>query len=106
MLRRSALLSFIFLSLVLADCGGGGGAPGSVVNYAPTPQPGGSFSPQTVTVSISIPTATQGKKPQYLSPNTQSLTLQLVAVNGTAVPSQAATTINTYPGAQNCNDLR
>ncbi|MBV8638620.1 MAG: hypothetical protein JO322_11075 [Candidatus Eremiobacteraeota bacterium] len=97
-------VALVMLVAIVAACGGGGGAPsGSTVGYVPSPAPGASLSPQAVNVSVSIPlAAAQHRTRAYLSPNTQSLVLQLTSVNGVAIPSQQSTTIDTFAGAPNC----
>ena len=69
---------------LLAACGGSGGtasAPGSL------PAPGPGQAQKTVTVTLGIPGNTPqsaARKPQYVSPNTQSITIGLASVNGVA----------------------
>lgn len=93
-------------ALLLAGCGGGGGGvpPGSSVNYSPSPSSSASFTPSQINVVVVRANAAQSvrKRPAYFSAATQSVTLQLVAVNGQSVPSQPPTTIDTFAGAPNC----
>jgi hypothetical protein len=87
-----------------AACGGGVGTPnGPTVN-----SPGGPTTPPprlvSVKVHVTIPGAgrAQRVRPDYLSPNTQSLVIQLASVNGQGASGVNATTIETRAHAHGC----
>src|SRR5487761_2382691 len=67
---------------LLAACGGAGGTasgPGSL------PAPGPGQAQKVLTVTLAIPgntPQTAARKPQYVSPNTQSITIAVASVNG------------------------
>lgn len=97
-------LNQLALAALLSACGGGLGTPnGPVVGSPGSPNP-----PPTqlvkVRVTISIPGSNNARKvrPGYVSPNTQSVVIQLVSVNGQGVTGVNATTIETFAGASNC----
>lgn len=87
--------------LLLAACGGGGGG------NAPLPNAGATARTSSAVFTISIPakSSSAGRKPGYVSPNTQSLT---IAVNGGSpsvtqniTPTSGGCT--TSAGATTCN---
>jgi hypothetical protein len=84
-------------------CGGGSNLPnGSVVN-----SPGGSGHPPTklvnVKVVVTVPRgAKQRMRPGYVSVNTESLSIQLVSVDGGGVTGVNATTVNTTAHSHGC----
>lgn len=87
--------------LLLAACGGGGGGSAPLPNAGP----GQRTSSAVFTISIPAKTANAKRKPGYISPNTQSLT---IAVNGGApsvtqnvTPTSGGCT--TSAGATTCN---
>lgn len=71
-----ALPSFVLLSFALTGCGGGGG--GNAVPAGPSIP---SKSAASAVFTITIP----AKTPQYVSPNTQSVSITLLSVNGASV---------------------
>jgi hypothetical protein len=91
---------------MMAGCGGGGGLPsGSVVN-----SPGGGSTPPptqlvNVKVTVTVPPGAGRQKirPGYVSPNTQSLIIELSSVNGSGVTGVNPTIINTVARAHGCN---
>jgi hypothetical protein len=100
---RGVVTTFVALAFA-SGCGGGYGTPnGPVVNSPGSPNP-----PPTklvrvrVSVTIPAPSPSRGVRPQYVSPNTESLVIQLASVNGQGVSGVNATTIETFAGAQNC----
>lgn len=104
MKRISWLIAVAAIAAVLGACGGGGNVPsGSTRNYgAPSPAPG---DPVQVTFSITIPTAqgsSQGRKPEYVSRGTGSVTVTPAAVNGVPVTSPTTLTVNTAAGSPGC----
>ena len=85
-----------------AACGGSPNTPnGSYVG-----SPGGPGDPPPrlvdVTVTVTIPPRTHGPKPNYVSPNTESLAIQLASVNGNGVSGVNPTIMNTVPKAHDC----
>jgi hypothetical protein len=92
-------------ALLLASCGGGNGLPnGSVVN---SPGGGPTQTPTklvSVKVTITIPASDKprGIRPDYVSPNTESLAIALSSVNGEGVSGVSATVINTLPHDRGC----
>lgn len=90
----------------LAACGGAGTLPpGSVVN-----SPGGGGTPQPppnlvdVKVTIAVPAGKRrAVQPNYVSPNTQSVVIQLYSVDGQTIGGVNPKTINTGPHAKDCN---
>lgn len=95
----------MMIASLLAACSGGGGLPnGSVVN---SPGGGPTQSPTKlvnvkVTVTIPAPTKQHRIRPDYVSPNTQSLVVTLSSVNGDGVTGVNPTTINTVPRSHGC----
>lgn len=90
---------------LLAGCGGGPGTPmGSVVGSG-----GGTQPPPTQLVSVSLTVTVpasqhsrHGMSPRYVSPGTQSLSVELASVNGSGVNGVNATVVNTTPKSPNC----
>ena len=78
---------------LLAACGGAGGTasgPGSL------PAPGPGQAQKVLTVTLAIPgntPQTAARKPQYVSPNTQSITIAVASVNGIAPVPQPTPTV-------------
>ncbi len=102
-IRVRALLATAALA-VTAACGGGFGTPnGPVVN-----SPGGPSPPPLplVKVHVHVTIAGQGRgirvRPGYVSPNTESLVIQLASVDGQGVGGVNATTIETRAHARGC----
>lgn len=99
--RSLRSIAAIAASLVVAGCGGLNTPEGSVVN-----SPGGSGPPPThlvdVRVTVTLPLDKAKIKPQFLSPGTKSLVVQLVSVDGQSVTGVNPTTINTVSGARDC----
>ncbi|MBV8198547.1 MAG: hypothetical protein JO263_10455 [Candidatus Eremiobacteraeota bacterium] len=97
--------AFALAATIVAACGGPGTPSGSVVNFPGDPGPP-STDPVPVKVTIAIPALRKGIRPDYVSPNTQSLVIQLASVNGQGVSGINATTIETKRGARNCSQQR
>jgi len=102
---RSAvqLVAAIVFAAALCACGGSPNTPGGpIVNSG-----GGSGPPPTklvsVKVKVDVPLRKGGIQPGYVSPNTQSLVIQLVSVDGEGVTGVNATTIETFAGAHDCS---
>lgn len=106
MIARRARKPFAIATLAafgaLNGCGGTNTPYGSVVN-----SPGGSGKPPTklvgITVKVSIPASSEGVQPNYISPSTESISIQLVAVDGNGVTGVNPTQINTVNGARGCS---
>jgi hypothetical protein len=80
-----------------AACGGIGTPNGPTVN-----SPGGPTQPPTRLVNVDVTVSIAGKRPAYVSPNTESLVIQLASVDGGGVTGVNATTIETQPRAKDC----
>ncbi len=79
------------LSLALAACGGGGGTtPATVPTRLTAPT-----QPQSVVVSISIPSRSSAAKraPQYISPGTATMQVAVSPGPGVVAPSPSSTTV-------------
>jgi hypothetical protein len=99
--HRISLAALLGLATA-AGCGGTPNTPnGPYVGYPGDPGP-----PPTrlvdVKVTVSIPTAGNGVHSNYLSYNTESLSIQLVSVNGNGVTGVNPTIVNTLPKARDC----
>jgi hypothetical protein len=109
--------AFAVLALSLATaCGGGSGSP-AISALGSTPSLTGSGTAATmaaqtgtITLSFPIPSRTSGsahvRAPQYVSPNTASITITVVSVNGSTtlpagVPSPTTVQLSSAPGG-NC----
>jgi hypothetical protein len=102
--RTSQRVTAVALVAALYACGGSPNTPGGpIVNSGG----GGSGPPPTklvsVKVKVDVPLRKGGIQPGYVSPNTQSLVIQLVSVDGEGVTGVNATTIETFAGAHNCS---
>src|SRR5579863_5404936 len=94
------LLAAALCALTTA-CGGSPNTPnGPFVGSpgGPTPDPTRLVK---VHLSVTIP-AKSGADPNYISTGTESLTIQLVAVDGNGVTGVNATTMNTLPKSSDC----
>ncbi|HEY5426655.1 MAG TPA: hypothetical protein VIJ77_08910, partial [Candidatus Tumulicola sp.] len=88
----------------LVACGGGSNTPfGSSVS-----SPGGHAPPPTqlvgVQLTVSVPAAggSHVMRPSYVSPNTQSVSVQLASVDASGVSGVSVTVLNTTPKSHNC----
>ena len=98
--RRS--LAAIAALVATSNCGGNFNTPnGPVVG-----SPGGGDPPPTklvnVKVTVTIPPRAGGVRPNYLSYNTQSLSVVLVSVDGNGVTGVNPTIVNTLPKSHDC----
>jgi hypothetical protein len=101
-MRARFVVAAIAALTLTAGCGGSFNTPnGPVVG---TPGGGGGKPTQLVPVQVTVTLAVSGgsAKPAYLSPNTQSLAIQLASVDGNGVTGVNPTTINTVPRAHDC----
>ncbi|HEY6327061.1 MAG TPA: hypothetical protein VIW73_11180, partial [Candidatus Cybelea sp.] len=101
--RARAILTIAALA-ASAACGGGFGTPnGPVVNSpgGPTPPP---LPLVNVHVRVTIPGSGHAERvrPDYVSPNTESLVIQLASVDGQGVSGVNATTIETRLHSRGC----
>lgn len=101
--RARAILTIAALAATAA-CGGGFGTPnGPVVN-----SPGGPTPPPLPLVNVHVHVTIPGPKramrvrPGYVSPNTESLVIQLASVDGKGVSGVNATTIETRVHSRGC----
>ena len=103
-MKRTAsfgLSSIACALFALAGCGGGGGsAPGS--STIPT---GNLRTSAMFSISVQLPSASSSAvAPKYISPNTQSMVITLLSVNGAAPnPPQAPVTANITPSSPGCS---
>lgn len=95
-------VALLALALALAGCGGGGGS-------SAVPPTGGSPSIATpaakgqVEFTILIPKSTSNaKRPAYVSPATQSMTVNITGTGGTANPAGFPQTVGLTPTSQGC----
>src|ERR1700694_5145339 len=101
----------IFAAAVFAGCSGGGGSGGSAtLPIAQTPQPTASATPPVsakggkASFTFLLPfqrTASANRNAMDVSPSTQSVTINLLTVNGTAPTTPVSATLNisgTQPG--------
>jgi hypothetical protein len=112
---------FLFLSAALVTlvtaCGGGGGGGSSLAPSAsggtpanpPTTSPsGGATAPPTVTMSLTVTipgkkSSSRARGPQYIAPNSGSMTMTLLTVNGVAISASAQGPYDLVPGPTNPN---
>lgn len=90
------------ISAVTTACGGGANTPlGPVVG-----SPGGGDPPPLrlvdVRLSVTVPPLKAGLRPNYLSPKTHSLEVELVSVDGKGVTGVNPTTVNTVAKGRGC----
>ncbi len=102
--RRVQAISIAALVAIglISACGGSPNTPnGSFIGSGGNP--GG---PPTrlvdVKVTVTVPSRTRGAKPNYVSPNTESLAIQLASVDGKGVSGVNPTILNTVPKAHDC----
>ena len=100
----AASCGFAFFPLALTACGGGSNTPfGSVIG-----SPGSHAPPPTqlvgvsLTVSVAPQNGSHAMHRDYVSPNTQSVSVQLASVDGSGVTGVSATVVNTAPNSHNC----
>lgn len=96
-------LAATFIAATLCACGGGPGTPvGSVVNAPGSgdPPPPPAFVP--VKLTVTVPSERGQLRPNYVSPNTKSLGIGLVAVDGTAVSGAGTSVVDTVLSGHNC----
>jgi hypothetical protein len=107
MKSRALAIAALFL---LAGCGGGGSSPAT--SPAPTPNnPQQSGTPQTVNFTVSFPIgakpSSSKRAPQYVSPNSTQIRVQVNSVNGGAppawVPADVTTPLTFGGGSPNCS---
>jgi hypothetical protein len=99
---RLRSLAAIAMLVATSSCGGNFNTPnGSVVG-----SPGNGDPPPTklvdVKVTVTIPPRSGGVRPNYLSYNTQSLSIVLVSVDGNGVTGVNPTIMNTLPRSRDC----
>src|SRR5580658_10658952 len=100
--KKSLSIAALVTIGLTSACGGSPNTPdGSFVGFGGNP--GG---PPTrlvaVKVTVTVPSRTRGAKPNYVSPNTQSLAIQLASVNGKGVSGVNPTILDTVPKARDC----
>ena len=112
--KMSNARNFIGLAViaVLAACGGGGGGGSSTPStsvapkVAPTTAPTTTAGQSTARFSITVPqktsTASTRRGVQYIDPNTQSISVSVLSVNGVAVAGPNAGPITLAYGAPGC----
>lgn len=104
MMQTSLRLRLVFalaISAMTVACGGTNTPFGPVVG-----SPGGGDPPPTrlvgVHLTVTIPPLKSGLRPDYLSPKTQSLAIELVLVDGKGVTGINPTTVNTVANGRDC----
>jgi hypothetical protein len=104
MMETSLRLRLVFalvISAMTVACGGTNTPFGPVVG-----SPGGGDPPPThfvaVHLTVTIPPLKSGLRPDYLSPKTHSLTIELVLVDGKGVTGINPTTVNTIANSRGC----
>jgi hypothetical protein len=119
LLKKPFLIGLMIGATALATaCGGGGGggsstpgiSTGSLLPAAtPTPGAGGTTTTptQSVRLQVTIPgktnTAANARTPKYISPNSGSMTLNLLSVNGNSATVAAQGPFNLTAGPSNPN---
>ncbi|MGB8520237.1 MAG: hypothetical protein WCD38_08765 [Candidatus Tumulicola sp.] len=102
--RLAAGCTSAVASACLVACGGGSNTPfgsfvGSTGGHAPPPT-------QLVAVQLTVSVSATGRPhlmhPSYISPNTQSVSVQLASVDGNGVSGVSASVVNTTPNSHNC----
>ena len=95
-------LSILALALVLVRCGGGGGGAGT-----PGTQPGAPGTPQMAQTAFTIvvprASGTASVHPSVIPSDTQSISIVITAINGSAPPSGVQTTFNATLTTSNPN---
>ncbi|MHB1572011.1 MAG: hypothetical protein ACYC0H_22790, partial [Solirubrobacteraceae bacterium] len=101
-MRSAFVLLFFVAAAALAACGGGGASGSLPVTNAPSSN--GTRPSAALTLHFPAPsTASGARSPQYLSPNTTSVTITITAVNGVPPnPAIPPTTIAVAPGQGSC----
>ncbi|HTU70022.1 MAG TPA: hypothetical protein VMF11_06840 [Candidatus Baltobacteraceae bacterium] len=104
-MRLTFALAIVFAAL-LAACNGGGTGSSTLPNA--NPPTGGNLPAHasgSATFSIVIPAASTMKRvrPNYVSPNTQSLAITLTQAGGSPVPSPAPQVVALAQGSPNCS---
>ena len=100
MKRLAMLLLAAGLTAAPCGCGGGPGTPvGPVVNSpgGGDPKPPPSFVPVKLTVTVPA-----GGRPDYVSPNTHSIAIALVAVDGAGVSGAKTSVVDTVESGHDC----
>jgi hypothetical protein len=104
MMRTSLRLRLVFalaISAMTISCGGTNTPYGPVVG-----SPGGGDPPPVrlvdVRLSVTLPPLKSGLRPNYLSPKTHSLEVELVSVDDKAVTGVNPTTLNTVAKGRGC----
>lgn len=88
-MRKALSLALALGAAMLAACGGGTGVTGS--SGALVPGPAGQSSPDTVSITIKIPSASSAstsRRPHYISPGTQSIGVVVTDQGATPSPAQ------------------
>jgi hypothetical protein len=96
-------MSQLAMLAALCACGGSNLPSGSVVN-----SPGGPGHPPTqlvnVKVTVTVPRGRGEMRPDYVSVDTDSLTIELASVDGKGVTGVNATTIETTANSHGCQE--
>jgi hypothetical protein len=99
---RAGVATRLVMAVALASCGGSPNTP----NGANVGSPGGTIPPPTQLISarltVTLVRPQRLERADYLSPNTQSISVGLASVNGVGVNGVSATVVNTYGSAPRC----
>jgi len=93
------------LIFCLQGCGGGGGSAGTTPAAVSSAQPGAPRAKATVRFTIAIPTSFQKasrRRPNYISPNTQSVVIGQLAANPPYAPVGNPVIFNVTPTSPGC----
>ena len=86
----------------MAACGGSPNTPNGPYVGSPGDPGGGGTRLVDVKVTVTVPARGSALRPDYLSYNTQSLSVQLASVNGQGVNGVNPTVMNTLPKSRDC----
>ncbi|HTU70043.1 MAG TPA: hypothetical protein VMF11_06945 [Candidatus Baltobacteraceae bacterium] len=102
-MRFAFALAIVFEAL-LAACSGGSGSP-PLPNAGAPASAGSQPAIGSATFAIVVPAAStmERVRPNYVSPNTQSLSITLTQANGVAVTSPTPEVVALTPGSPNCS---
>jgi hypothetical protein len=102
---KSYAIPTALLILCLQGCGGGGGSAGTAPVVAPSAQPVTQRAKATVRFTIAIPKSSpqsSGRRPNYISPNTQSIVIGELAPNPPYAPVGNPVVFNVTPASPGC----
>ncbi len=95
----------VLLILGLQGCGGGGGSAGATPSVVPSAQGVTPGAKATVRFTIAIPKSSpqsSGRRPNYISPNTQSIVIGQLTANPPYTPVGKPVVLNVTPTSPGC----